>query len=459
MTADPFDDLAEHFMTGPDAPAGSGDIAGSKGPADRSAHNAPRARSQQTPLNGAKGGARAWGGVGEPGLDRLRVGGRARVVRSAPVTVIICGNLPSQAGLWMSQFVDRAARQVGPIGLLRLSQGEVRGEVFRTDGRAIPVGSGWISRVNAFAQRWMVCVPDGVAAKDVIACAPVIEFLTGADEAALAAARLRLELLVNAARDAGRDDPLISVTVMGAPEPQASQASQSLIEWADIHLQANITSGGTLASIDRIETAGAVELFELTGKSLAEVIAALAGDAVIDGGALPSAANARTAPVTAPAPAAPEAAFAPPDAAALQPAAASAPVPRSAVTSAPMATGLLTDLFEGFTALPFRAPHAPLVELARDREGGLRLLSRDHSLCDLRIARAWLEFQRVLIASAANTAPDAAVTEHVVLGDAKLAVALHGCGALLHICVELRADGVLLRRRVDLNDRASGRVT
>lgn len=429
MSSEQFDDLAAHFMSGP-------------GPI-------------------SPGGGSASGRSGRP---------PAAVFSPAPVTLVVCGNLPNLAGVWVSYFADRIARTTGPVALVRMESQSVRAEVIRPGGRAVAPGAGWLASVQRFATRWMIGVGERATPAEIIASGKPIDFLTGVDEAALAAAKFRIGALVTAAREAAAPDPRINITAVGAKEDLASATAAQLAGWARNELGVELTCAAALPPVDRIEVGGSGELAELAHQSLAAVIESCLSVSATPNRAAESEVAwraAKPAPLMRPAAApprpvgplpsfAPAPKFTPPATPAPAPLPSFAPAPAASSAPVPAAQDDLALWFEELTSIAFRPPVSPTVTLAFDAGGQLHLLARESSLDALHKARVWAQQHWPLLRAAQPTlGATAQIIEHIMLDRAADGARLHGLGVRLHALVHIRVDGLEVRRRIDLNDETT----
>jgi hypothetical protein len=426
--------------------------------------------------------------------------GSGRGARLAPagstdsLHIVIVGNVPALAGIWLAQLADQCARSAGPVGLVRLDRHAPRAELYRSDGRALPADpESWLNRAAASAVRWLVCATSDCAPRNVIAAEAPVLLVTGTDEAALAAARRSISGIAAEAASAGVPAPEIEVAVVGSPSETASRAFDALEQWAAA--EPSVTSAGIRLSlamvaprVERLDVAAAVMLpsfAELTPREAIERVrsAMRAGadrfmsDAPVSPrSAAParSPAPARTgAPAPAPrmptSPAAPRVpaaaevdeplewslddAPAPAAHRATQPVAPMPPAPPA--PAVPARAGALA-LFPQWTPLAIECPDAPDVSFAI--EGGtVHLLSADTSMRTLRVAAAWIRAQWSLVAALAPGLDRArpTVCEHLMLEDPRHAIPLHRCGVLLHARVQVSVAGTVVVQRIDLNDAAS----
>jgi len=431
--ANDFDGLADLFMSG--GGARRGDAPASVG-----------------------GGA---SGVGAPGAA------------GAVPRVLLVGNVPTLAGIWIAQYADQCARADGPVALIRLDGAATRGEIYRSEGRALPSdGSAWLERASAFARRWIVCLDSLTDAAVVLDSGGEIVLLSGIDETAMAGARRTIESLC--AASAARGNVLaLGLALVGCSHDAAESAVQSLVEWArGKSIAVRLTLAAHAQRVDRVESSGPVPLSvlgALDAPSAIEMVAmAMRGN--------PSRRSERDVPrlriddprsgdagtANAPQPAWPvaQAASAPalsptvPATASIAPPAASVAAP----VAAPATAAVIADasvpaaLFPELQPLAFRCPDAASVLLATDARG-LHLLAGEQAAADLRIAAAWARANWALLCAAVPAvAACGAITEHLLLTDPTHAVGLHRSGVLLHAAVDFDVGGRVVRRRIDLNN-------
>ncbi|MBU3729092.1 MAG: hypothetical protein FGM37_07575, partial [Phycisphaerales bacterium] len=180
---------------------------------------------------------------GTPGGARLAPAGAADALH-----IVIVGNVPALAGIWLAQLADQCARAAGPVGLIRLDRHAPRAELYRADGRALPGDpDAWLARAAASAVRWLVCATSDTAARQVITAEAPVLLMTGTDEAALAAARRSIAAIASEATAAGVPAPEVEVAVVGSPSEVAARAFESLGQWASA--DPAVTSAGITLSL------------------------------------------------------------------------------------------------------------------------------------------------------------------------------------------------------------------
>jgi len=372
----------------------------------------------------------------------------------AAVLVALCGNLPSMSGIWLAQLAERLARTHGPTGLVRFDDQRMRVDLFHAEGRDVEVAAEKLPDACRVVRRWIVALPDGYAASDCLIPSTELVLLTGCDEAAKAAARLKLQELSSKFETmsvAGR--PVHVVTVAASQEVGAAAAG-GLSQWADGQMSMPVRWCGSIERVDRLGGVVTAETrsrtradFAAVATQLCDALRAVASrfdtPAPIDSSLQPPAELPQTAtpPIKEPAMATVPA-FVDPNHAAQ----------RTARTDAPRSS--LLAWFPEFVGLRIRPANAAHVELAIDMHGRLHLLSTDASTRDLRVARSWCTSNWSLLSSAVVDLKDVShpeLVDHLVLDEARLGVPLHGSGILLHVGIEVAGQ----RRRIDLNDEQS----
>lgn len=390
------------------------------------------------------------GGPSLAGASRPRATTRAQELP----TVLVVANVPTLAGIWIAQYADQLARTVGAVALVRLDGAASRAEVYRAQGRAMPLdGSVWLERASAFARAWIVCVDSRCSATELVQCGCTLTLMSGTDEAAIAAARRVIESVVQASNAAAVATPPIDLVFVGSPQESAQSATDSLIAWAtDRSYAVQLAMTAHAPRVDRVESTGPVPLAMLSGLDLSAATEFVA--MAMRGSQTRFAPEAVAAPVqVAPAaesvrvPAQVAPSFAPPSVHAAR--------PQVAPVAAPPA--IVQDFFSHLTAIPFNCPDAPLVHLACDDAGALHLIQSGSATHTLRVATGWARANWALLAAACPRlqANSPHIIEHLLLDDARDAALLHRAGMLLHARIEIAVGSAIVRQRIDLNDAAS----
>ncbi|MSR69634.1 MAG: hypothetical protein EXS17_04735 [Phycisphaerales bacterium] len=374
-------------------------------------------------------GGSSSGGASSSNPSRGRPASRAQEMPG----VLVVANVPTLAGIWIAQYADQLARSVGAVALVRLDGAASRAEIYRAQGRAMPLdGSAWLERASAFARAWIVCVDSRCSSAELVQCGCALTLMSGTDETAIAAARRLIESIVQAASTLGVATPPIGLVFVGSPHEAAQSATDALIAWASERsygLQLALTAHAP--RVDRVESTGAVPLGMLSALDLSAatefVAMAMSG----------SQSRFASAPV-APAPVAP------------------APAPAPAALPQP-SSSIVPEFFAHFVALPFNCPDAPLVHLARDDAGALHLIQSGNAANTLRVASAWARANWALIVAACPRlrANPPHIIEHLLLDDARDGALLHRTGVLLHARIEVTVGSSIVRQRIDLNDSTS----
>jgi len=422
-----------------------------------------------------------------------RFGGADATTVGAAPRVLLVGNVPTLAGIWIAQYADQCARADGPVALIRIDGAATRGEIYRSEGRALPSeGGAWLERASAFARCWIVCLDSLTDAAVVLDAGGEIVLLSGTDETAMAGARRTIESLsvASAARGVALG---IGLALVGCSADVAQSSVQSLVEWArSKSLTVRLTLAAHAQRVDRVESSGPVPLSVLGAldtPSAIEMVAmamrgnpgrrserdvprlriddarsAESGDGVAVRPAWPAAAAGAAEVVSgkvvaAPTAPSPPAAAAVPTIAAPTIAAPTASPTIAATTAPPLSVraeaGVLAVLFPELHALAFHCPDAPSVLLASD-SNGLHLLACESDAANLRVAGAWARANWALLCAAVPTvAAHGTITEHLLLNDPTHAVGLHRSGVLLHAAVDFDLGGRIERRRIDLNTAQS----
>jgi hypothetical protein len=420
------------------------------------------------------GGASTRGSAGAG----ARFGGADATTVGAAPRVLLVGNVPTLAGIWIAQYADQCARADGPVALIRIDGAATRGEIYRSEGRALPSeGGAWLERASAFARCWIVCLDSLTDAGVVLDAGGEIVLLSGTDETAMAGARRTIESLsvASAARGASLG---IGLALVGCSADAAQSSVQSLVEWArSKSLAVRLTLAAHAQRVDRVESSGPVPLSVLGALDTPSAIemvamamrgnparrserdvprlriddarAAESGDGVAVRPAWPAATT-----VAAPTATSPPATAATPTIAAPTIAPPTAP-PTAPPVSVRAEASVLAALFPELHALAFHCPDAPSVLLASD-SNGLHLLACESNASDLRVAGAWARANWALLCAAVPAvAARGAITEHLLLNDPTHAVGLHRSGVLLHAAVDFDLGGRIVRRRIDLNTAQS----
>lgn len=384
---------------------------------------------------------------------------KSRAVAQASLmpTLLIVGNVPTLAGIWIAQYADQHARTSGPVALIRLDGAASRGEVYRAQGRALPTdGGAWMERASVFARSWIVCTDCQSDASAIALSGCSLVLLTGTDETALAAAKKTIEAVVQAGKMGGASVCKIALAFVGSPETSAQAACNSLIAWAaERTIAVALSLGAHSPRVDRVESSGPVPLAML---SSLDVAAALEFIGIAMNGN-PDRFSDRDRPMARPEIASPQpplsqsqacANFAPTE---FAPSISAQKPTESAQDSSATSSGVVRDYFPEFTPLTFNCPDAANVQLALDEFAALHLIQSNTGTNGLRIAAAWARANWKLLCAACPQidSTNARVIEHILLDDARDAALLHRTGVLLHARVDVAAMGTVVRRRVDLN--------
>ena len=412
------------------------------------------------------------------------------------VTTVLVGNLPVMAGLWTTQFADAVARIAGPTALVRFERDDVTIELLRADGRQVPptgpaAVSRWLPRAASNVRRWLICVPAETSPAEVLAVGQEILLMTGADEAAVTGAYLRLKYLADEGVNAGTPIERVGLVIVGATTEQAAHAAARLGDAARSFLGVDVETVACLPRIERVESSARAtypaEECPLIVQFTRELESARVGASHRFDADLPAAALAMHTEAAAVEPKFPSmqqpntsqpalhashvepntshAAAHTPHAATHAAAHTAQPAPHTPhpapARTAPAFAALpiaelplkLVPLLRGLRALGISCPMAPDVELALDDERRMHIVGRADQLARVRTARTWAAMHRELLGMAFAELKDGfEVRERILLGDAREAISLHGTGVLLDVLVVAETPSGRVHVVVPLND-------
>ena len=176
------------------------------------------------------------------------------------VTIALCGHLPVMAGLWVTQYADRLAAEVGPTGLVRLEGGRCILEVLRPGAELAeriesrPQGD-LVEQVSQLAssgiRRWIVCVDDRDAASAVRAGADEVVILTAPDKPAV----IEAFRLAKTASARVVDPSLLDLglVLVGTDDEWADALANRLSRVSSRMLDRELPVRGTVKRIDVVE--------------------------------------------------------------------------------------------------------------------------------------------------------------------------------------------------------------
>ena len=422
------------------------------------------------------------------------------------VTTVLVGNLPVMAGLWTTQFADAVARIAGPTALVRFERDDVTIELLRADGRQVPPAgpaavSRWLPRAASTVRRWLICVPAETSPAEVLAAGQEILLMTGADEAAVTGAYLRLKYLADEGVHAGTPIERVGLVIVGATTEQAAHAAARLGDAARSFLGVDVETVACLPRIERVESSaratypaeecppiaqftrelqsarvGASHRFDADLPAASLVMHTEAAAVEPKFPSMPQPFTSRQEPLAHGDSAmdtthAPRSGQAEHVAHTLQPSHTSQPTHTSHAAphtshpaparTAPAFAALpiaelplkLVPLLRGLRALGISCPMAPDVELALDDERRMHIVGRADQLARVRTARTWAAMHRELLGMAFAELKDGfEVRERILLGDAREAISLHGTGVLLDVLVVAETPSGRVHVVVPLND-------
>jgi hypothetical protein len=389
------------------------------------------------------------------------------------------------AGVWTTQFADAVARIAGPTALVRFERDDVTIELLRADGRQVPPAgpaavSRWLPRAASTVRRWLICVPAETSPAEVLAAGQEILLMTGADEAAVTGAYLRLKYLADEGVHAGTPIERVGLVIVGATAEQAAHAAARLGDAARSFLGVDVETVACLPRIERVESSARAtypaEECPPIAQFTRELQSARVGASHRFDADLPTAslvmhteaaavepkfpsmqqpftsrqeplAHGDSAMDTTHAPHTPHAAphTSHPAPARTAPAFAALPIAELPLK--------LVPLLRGLRALGISCPMAPDVELALDDERRMHIVGRADQLARVRTARTWAAMHRELLGMAFAELKDGfEVRERILLGDAREAISLHGTGVLLDVLVVAETPSGRVHVVVPLND-------
>ncbi len=374
---------------------------------------------------------------------------RAPALSGGLPTLLIVGNVPTLSGIWISQYADQQAKATGPLALIRLDGAASRGEIYRAQGRALPVdGGAWLERASAFAQSWIVCADAQSDPAAFVQSGCPLVLLSGTDETAIAAAKRTLESIAQACSALGGPAREVGLAFVGSLETSAQAAFDSLTSWSrERALDLRLKMGSHSPRVDRVESTGPIPLAMLGSLDAAAALEliglAMQGSSKRYG----ERDRAQTRPVAearAPTFETPARVSSGNSVAAPQ---------ESARKESSADIDIIQTYFGEWTALAFRCPDATSVRLAIDTSGTLHLVEPSSAANPLRVATGWARANWMLLCAACATlgASEVRVVEHMLLDDAREAAVLHRAGVMLHARVSVTAGGAVIRARVDLN--------
>jgi hypothetical protein len=436
------------------------------------------------------------------------------------VTTVLVGNLPVMAGLWTTQFADAVARIAGPTALVRFERDDVTIELLRADGRQVPPAgpaavSRWLPRAASTVRRWLICVPAETSPAEVLSVGQEILLMTGADEAAVTGAYLRLKYLADEGVNAGTPIERVGLVIVGATTEQAAHAAARLGDAARSFLGVDVETVACLPRIERVESsaratypaeecppiaqftrelesarAGASHRFDADMPAASLVMHTETAAVEPKFPSMPQPFSSRQEPLahgdsamntthapqsgatehvahtshTAHAPQSTHTSHAAPHTShtATHTSHVATHTPHAApARSAPAFAALpvaelplkLVPLLRGLRPLGISCPMAPDVELALDDERRMHIVGRSDQLARVRTARTWATMHRELLGMAFAELKDGfEVRERILLGDAREAISLHGTGVLLDVLVVAETPTGRVHVVVPLND-------
>jgi hypothetical protein len=417
---DPFQELADLFLTDSDTPA----------PPDQDRRD-----------NGD-----ASGGPGDT------------TVRTAEVELIVVGSLPVRATLWLVPYADAVGRDVGPTALIRLDDEAATLQLLQAGhdlaGQRWPSLSEAVAGLAGHVARWVVRPALDVTPGDLAAAGcRRITILSSANEGAIVDAYQRIKSLVEAAEASGASRPSLGLAVLGAEKNRAERMQQQLSRTTKTFLEVELQLA---ACVQRMDTAIRVtECQTFTGESkppLRSVLrwirdATAAVETASQPPIQPPEATLRplvTNGIADEPPVEPE----PSEAVRLAPKPGARVEPKEPAPAAePDERGVpvpLATYIDEVTPLDVRCPGHEKLELGIDPAGRLHVIAGDEQLRELHVVEAWARAHREIIGKACPghwIDPAAGTVCHVFTDEPATLADLHGSALRLHVLAPVFVDG------------------
>ena len=366
------------------------------------------------------------------------------------IEALILGHLPVQQSPWVMQYArDCAAQRGGPVGLLRIREGEATLDLVGSPaGSADAPAKGTLEEALAeiaHRAKGLIIRADATAEPLLAASSGVdaVTMLTGADQAAVLGAYRAIKGLVATAQD---QLPGIRLAIMGSTPDKALPAAEKIQKAVETNLNIPVTVTACLARI------GAGRSTLIFRGLVSEDI-----ESILDRARGLLAQPPQIKPTTV-IPAPPKAAEAiaaepsPPVFSRLGHAAVPVPVPPPARVPEPAATASLSLLTHvpGLRPAPIRCPYHPAVEVALDESGSLHLLKHASSsgevaaaVGSLFAASSWArEHARLIgLAMQQSKAVEAPPTLHLFTPAIKDCRGIAEAGIRLHLLARVEVEG------------------
>ena len=417
---DPFQELADLFLTDSDGPP----------PSDKDGH----------------GDGGASGGPGDT------------VVRTAEVELIVVGSLPVRATLWLVPYADAVGRDVGPTALIRLDDEAATLQVLQAghdlaEHRWPTLGEA-IAGLAGHVARWVIRPALDVTPGDLAAAGcRRVTILSSANEGAIVDAYQRMKSLVEAAEASGASRPSLGLAVLGAERSRAERMQQQLSRTTKTFLEVDLRLA---ACVQRMDTAiRATECLAFTGEPKPPLRSVLRWirDATVAAEPVP-------APPMEAAPDTPQTVgtngiadeprvepeasdavrLAPKPGAHVEP---KEPAPAAEPDEEGVPVPLATYIDE-VTPLDVRCPGHEKLELGIDPAGRLHVIAGEEQMRELHVVEAWARAHREIIAKACPghwIDPAAGTVCHVFTDEPATLADLHGSGLRLHVLTPVFVDG------------------
>ena len=359
------------------------------------------------------------------------------------IELVVAGSLPVRASLWLTPYVDALARETGQAALLRLDEQAPMLQVLRASAdlawRRWDDLAAAIADLAPVVQRWVIRPGLGDSPHGLVrAFVDRITILCGANEGAIVDAYQRAKSIVEAARQADVEPPVLGVAVLGADRHTAERVHANLERTTRRHLEIEMSLVACVHRMDAgIRTTDCLTFEAAARPSLEAVLGWIRGAAPAEAPP-PSLAPAEVAPPTpdpalavklAPKPAVEVEPKQP--ARAREPGEAGAPVPLA---------GFLRDV----APLDVRCPGRERLELAVDPAGRFHVIAREEDMRDLHVVAAWARAHRELIERACPghwIDPAGPTVLHVFTDEPASLADLHGSDLRLHVLAPVTVEG------------------
>ncbi len=370
--------------------------------------------------------------------------------------IVLVGNLPVRASLWLTAYGDSLGRESGPVALVRLDDERPSLRLLRGSARQAqrwPSLAAVVADLGPEVAIWIVRPAPDAAPLDLVACgADRITILTSDNDAARVDAYQRIASLAAAAEAAGRALPPLGIAMIGAERRAAAHAHEAIAATARAHLAVELPLVACVQRIDEGVRTTLIESFDPAERPDLSTVLRWIGQARSSAARKaparpdPGAAGLQT---VHPEPA-PEVDFPPSGAPTMklppkpsvelepkEPAAAREPHDEGAPVR-------LAEFVEDVVPLDVRCPGHERLEIAADGAGRLHVIAREADMRDLHVVEAWARSHRELIGKACPghwLDPAARTVCHVFTERPASLADLHGSDLRLHVLAPVTVEG------------------